>query len=935
MHGWLARFVDIRRGELRAVAQAFATLFLILSAYTVLETARDVLLLTRLPLRDIGVAYIAAAIVVLPASGMASRASQWFGVRRALVGGLVVAAILLGVLFVVPTSGVSTVAIYAVCSLVGAILVPLFWSLVGSIFTVVQGRRLLGPIAAAGALGAAVGSGAAAGILTMVHTKRLLIVSAVMFALTSVFVFRVFRAQSDLPKPASTPRVHAPRPLEIYRQEPFVGRIALLALASTAAVVSLDYFFKWTVARNVSHEHVARFIAVYYAGLNGVALVAQLLGTGALVRRVGVAAALVVTPFLLFCGASGAWIAGGALVVVLVLKTTDGLLRNSVHRIATELIYLPVRSSLRSAAKPFIDGALSRVAQASVGAVLLALGNAHYLAARPLAAGVVMLLGVWLILAVTTRRPYLALLSRAIATDSIDSHPEADPVDLESAEELVQHLADEDPLTVIGAMTALARRGRQRLIPALVLLYQDEAILLRALAIFGESERDDWVTRARRLLRDPRETLRIAAARALAVHNRLQVSDLDGASGPRLRGYAALHFAREHPELPVLGDARIAAIIARLGEAGEESRLGLLFAIADAPRDERLLPLLGLLEGKAGESREWTEGLARAATAQHAEVMIPMLISRLTEREGREAIRATLVSFDQPALDELWTTLLDSSRDRALRLQLPSSIARFGTKRAAELLLETIESEGDGRVRYKAIRGLNRLVVDHHVDVERARVERLAYANMLEYFRILGLRVGLSRAPAVSASVSVAPAELAARSPAVPVPPRSTTERLLAGLLDDKLRQSLERVFRLLKIAHPRLSIHRVYVALVSKDLRARANAAEFLDTLLRRPDQRLLRRLFQVLEDDLSDEQRITRVTPLLNAAPPRTRQEALDRLTRDSDATVSALAIAHLAEAAGEPMNLEIGGLAVSVGRVPVQPPAAGAHAASTPDA
>src|SRR5450432_4631574 len=110
-----------------------------------------------------------------------------------------------------------------------------------------------------------------------------------------------------------------------------------------------------------------------------------------------------VAPFLLLCGAIGTLATGGALAFVLVLKTIDGLLRNSVHRIATELIYLPVRFTLRAAAKPFIDGALARTAQATVGAVLLALGNAHYLAARPLAAGVLMLLGLWLVLAVTTR----------------------------------------------------------------------------------------------------------------------------------------------------------------------------------------------------------------------------------------------------------------------------------------------------------------------------------------------------------------------------------------------------------------------------------------------------------------------------------------------------------------------------------------------------
>jgi ATP:ADP antiporter, AAA family len=887
------RLVDVRRGEGRTLVQAFAVLFLILSAHTVLETARDALLLTRLPLRALGIAYVAAAVCVLPASAWAARSSQRFGVRTALIGGLLVLASSLCVLFAIPTNGVSTIAIYAVCSVDGAVLVPLFWGLLGSVLTVVQARRLLGPVATAGALGGAVGSGAAAGLLNVVHIKALLLISAFVFAGASAVV--AWAPAGEARKAPVTPGVQAQKPLQIGRAEPFVRRIAVLAVASTAAVVTLDYFFKWSVARNVSHEHVAHFIATFYAALNGVALLTQLLGTGALVRRVGVAAALVVTPFLLLCGATGALAAGGALSAVLVLKTIDGTLRNSVHRIATELIYLPVRSTLRAASKPFIDGALTRTAQAVVGALLLGLGNAHYLSTRGLAFGVALLVAVWLAFAITTRRPYLALLGRAIESDSLGSHAEADPVDLESAEELVQHLADEDALTVIGAMNALARRGRERLIPALVLLHQDESILLRALAIFAESKRDDWVVRARRLLRDPRDPLRIAAARALSVHGLLQVEDLDAGSSPRLQGYAALHFARESETAPTLENPHVAEIVSRVGSAGEEARLGLLFAMADAKEDKRLLPLLRVLEASAGQTREWTEGLARAATAHGAEDMVPALIVRLTAREGREAIRATLASFGQSALDEMWSALLDSTRERTLRIQLPASIARFGTKHAAELLLQSVETESDGRIRYQAIRGLGQLVAEHALTLDRVRVERLSVANLNEYFRLLGLRAALSR--------SDTPASLEQVE-------RSTTARLLVGLLDDKLRQSLERTFRLLKIAHPYQDIHRVNVALTSKDLRAHANAAELLDTLLRRPDQRSLRRLFQVLEDDLSDEKRVARAAPLLHVAPPRTRDEALDRLTRDGDATVAALAAAHVAEIAGKPINLEIGG-------------------------
>jgi AAA family ATP:ADP antiporter len=896
---WLARSIDIRRGEGRALARASASLFLILSGYTVLETARDALLLTRLPLRAIGIAYVVAAVCVLPASGWVAQSSQRFGMRLALVGGLIVEAVLLCLLFAVPTNGVSTVAIYAVCSLVGAVLVPLFWGLLGASLTVVQARRLLGPVGAAGALGAAVGSGAAAGILSVAHTKALLLVAACLFLGTSTLV--ALGPVSEARKGPLAPGVPAPTLLQVGREEPFVWRIAALAVASTAAVVALDFFFKWSVARSISHQQIARFIAIFYAVLNAVALVGQLVGSASLVRRAGVAAALVVTPGLLFCAATGTLAVGGALAFVLLLKTIDGVLRNPVNRIATELIYLPVRPKLRAAAKPFVDGALTRAAQATVGAALLGLGAAHYASPRGLATGVLLLVGLWLVLAITTRRPYLALLARAIKSDSLSSHAEAEPVDLETAEELVQHLADEDPLIVIGAMNALARRGRERLIPALVLLHPDEAILLHALAIFAGSKRQDWVTQARRLLRDPRELLRIAAVRALAAHGQLQTIDLDADSSPRLQGYAALQFASEYQTAAVLRDSRVDEIVSRSGQAGEEARIGLLLAIADAEQNKGLLPLLRVLETAAGQTREWTEGLARAVRAQRAADMIPALISRITERGGREAVRSSLVSFGRPALDEIWKTLLDSTRERALRIQLPASIARFGSKRAAELLLESIETENDGRIRYRAIRGLGQVVAEHGLTLDRARLERLSYANLLEYFRLLGLRAPLSHSavPAPSAQAS-----------------RSTIERLLAGLLEDKLRQSLERTFRLLKIAHPSQDIHRVNVALTSKDLRARANAAEFLDTLLGRPDQSSFRRLFQVLEDDLSYEERVARAAPLLHAVPPQTRGEALERLERDRDATVAALAAGALAELLGQPMSVKIGGQ--SVGRV-----------------
>jgi ATP:ADP antiporter, AAA family len=885
---WLARLLDVRRGEVRALARAFATLVLLITAHTALETARDALVLTRLPSRALGIVYVAVAICVLPAAGLTARATERFGVRATLGGGLLTAATLLAVLFAIPTNQTSAVVVYVTSSLIGAVLVPQYWNLLASMFNVAQARRLLGIVGAAGVLGGVLGSAGAAALLVVVRVKALLLVSAGVLVVTAA-VLAWMRAEERASLPQQTDLLPSRRDTAALREEPFLGRIAWLVVLATAAALFLDYLFKWTVARSVPHAEIARFVATYYAWLNGLSVVAQLFLTGALVRRVGVATTMMVTPALLLLGGIGTLLTGGALAAVLLLKAVDGTLRNSVQRVTTELVYLPVPAAVRARAKPFIDGALARVTQAAAGILLLALGGANYLSSWLLGGIVVAAILTWLVVAVTARRPYLDLLRHAVMGDALVDQPELDAIDLESAETLVEYLAHQDPLVVLGAMNMLARRKRDRLIPALVLLHEEEVVLVRALAIFGDSTREDWIPRAHHLLGHGKEAVRTAAARALAKHGQLGAEELPIDAGPRLRAYAALTLAL-HSEAPEpFEDPVVLELFRRAGHDGEEARLGLLTAIADSALDARLARLLVALEARAPSTREWTEGLARAAASQHAAALIPALVSRLVQRDSRETVREALASLGSVAMEEVWGTLGDATRDRRLRVHLPNTLARFGTKAAAERLLECIETEPDGLVRYKAIRGLGRLVGEGSVKMDRARVERLAYANLVEHFRLLGLR-----------------APFAARTTVHP----PLTESLLVGLLDDKLRQSLERAFRLLKVAHPRDDFHRVQMASLSEDSRARANAGEFLDALLRKRDQRALRELILVVADDLSVAERVARASALLHTSPPATRAASLALMVNDADAVLAALAALHSANVAGKPAKVVIGG-------------------------
>jgi AAA family ATP:ADP antiporter len=878
--GWhrLARLVDVRRDELPVALRAFAALLLIISGHTMVETARDALLITRLPPSRLGVVYVIVAACVLPAAAIVSRLSARIGTRGALGIGLAAGAAGLVALFSARTTEVSVVTLYAASGLVGGVLVPQFWSLVGSLFTVTQARRLLGPIAAAGVLGGTLGSTAAAGLLTVLHVKALLLVSAGLLTAASLVI--LWGRRPELPGATEPPAARIRQSPEMLKAEPFLRRIALLVVTSTAAALAVDYFFKWSVARSVAPEHVATFVARYYAVLNVLSLATQVLVSGALVRRMGVATAMVVTPLLFATGAAGAVVAGGALVSVLLLRAVDGALINSLHRVTSELVYLPVSPLARARAKPILDGALARTTQAVCGGAFLASASVMSPTWMAVVAGA--LAAAWAAVAVTTRRPYLDLLRRAIP--SMRPELEVERLDLDGATELVQLLGHSDPRIVIGAIDVLERRDRPRLVPALVLAHEHESVLLRALSLFAPSNREDWIPRARHLLSHENVDVRIAATRALAQHGKLDLELLSRDASPRMQGYVTVHASLREEGDPA-DDPHIAAILDRDGPDGEAARLGVIGAVADAKRSRRFMRLLLALAERAIATREWTEGLSRAAVAQRATVLIPDLIARLPLREGRETLRTALVALGPTAFKALSDALLDEGRERSLRVHLPNTVSRFGTSAAAELLLSRIEQERDGLVRYKSIRALQRLVTGTRIALDRRRVEGLALSNVREHFRVVGLRAAFGD-----------PSE------------REATEGLLVRLLDDKIRQSLERAFRLLQIAHPLEDIGRVEVAVRSPDRRIRANAVEFIDALLSRRDQRPLSELLRAACEEVPLAARWSMAASFLTGPAPRTTVEAIEALVADADETVRALAELHRATLAGEAKRVAI---------------------------
>ncbi len=225
----VARLIDLRAGETRIALLSFLVLMLTSAGYTVLETARDALLVTRLPQRDFGFAYIAVAAFALPAASLLARVARSLDPRRVLLGLLLLAAIGSLAFTALPIRRAVVVAFYVTVGLVSSSVFPQFWVLVGTSLTVGQSRRLIGPIASAGVFGAVVGASSAAAMVPWLPVRGLVALGAAMLATAAGAVFFVASPPPRRAPPvsggAATPIATS---MSAFRQEPFLLRVAVL-----------------------------------------------------------------------------------------------------------------------------------------------------------------------------------------------------------------------------------------------------------------------------------------------------------------------------------------------------------------------------------------------------------------------------------------------------------------------------------------------------------------------------------------------------------------------------------------------------------------------------------------------------------------------------------------------------------------------------------
>jgi AAA family ATP:ADP antiporter len=421
----LLRFViDVKPGEVRALAWSWLYFFSILSAYYVIRPIRDEIGaaggIENLPWLFTGT-LIGMLVVNPPYAALVARLPpirfiSW--TYRFFMANLVIFLILLET-----TSGPANVWTGRVFYIWGAIfnlfVVSVFWGFLADVFTSAQSRRLFGFIAAGGTIGGIVGSSLTSALARHFGPSRLLLVSAVLLEVAVFSVRHLAKISRSLRERSGHDTAVGGGVLSGFAhaiRSPYLLNITFYMLLFTILSTFL-YFQQADIAKKAFSDRATRtvFFANIDLAVNVLTLFIQLLLTGRIIHRLGVALALTLLPAL---SAVGFVVVGFAptlwpIVAFQVLRRAGNF---GVARPTRETCFTVLPREDKYKAKSFIDTFVYRAgdqlgAWTYGGLALLGLGLAGIsLAAVPISI-------VWLVNGL-----WLGRRNEVLARDPVRSH---------------------------------------------------------------------------------------------------------------------------------------------------------------------------------------------------------------------------------------------------------------------------------------------------------------------------------------------------------------------------------------------------------------------------------------------------------------------------------------------------------------------------------
>jgi AAA family ATP:ADP antiporter len=607
-----------------------------------------------------------------------------------------------------------------------------------------------------------------------------------------------------------------------------VGIMVVMYLVDTI----VEYQFQVTARQVHRGDQLTAFFGQFYGlYLNLTEFVFQLFVTASVVRRFGVGGTLQISPVSILLASIATVVAPGVTSASAV-RLTEASTRYTLNRTGMELLYMPLPQELRNRIKAFIDICVDRLSRGIGGVLLLLLtATSLKLGVKGIAVVVMVLCVPWIYLSYIARREYVATIRRRFESRRLDFESARVPV---SDAATIRFLED----------TVDSENPRQA---------------AYALELLGDAPGYDVQPLLERTASSPHPEVR---SKAYQIATTLRYPGLKWGKPPLLAEEVQYAIAISQDRRRLAADFL------------EEPDPAVASAVLETLRQDRVLAE-ELLTPEWFDRVERSEDPRRRALAIRAAGVLKdrthlfRLVQALGNPRQRGDAIAALAEYGPQICGSLSDVLLDESVPVRVRRQVPRVLKKIPHQRSVDVLIGAI-GHPDLSIRASVLKALNHLrETAPDLKFENDFVTRQILNEARYYYEL---------------SAALEPFRARERRD-------RTAAELLAATIEERLRRTLERLFRLLGLRYPPKEIYSAYLAVSRKAHEEATAALEFLDNTLERDLKRFLLPLLDAPENLLEHGRELFGVKS-------RTAEEAIRELIRSHDPWLSACAMAAAAE-------------------------------------
>lgn len=905
------KIFDIREGEFKVSLWMLSYIFLTIAVLLIIKPTVNALFLSKLGVEQLPFAFLLVAITAVVSSFFYSKALSKYPLNKVIETTLISSIIILiglGVLLQLNIINVfilyffyTWVAIYAVLS------ASQFWVLANLVYNVREAKRLFGFIGSGAIMGGIIGGYLTSILAPFIGNENLVFIAAFLLLfciplLRKVWGTRVKKLGQFKEKKRTIS--NAERPLGLILKSKHLTYIACIVAVSVLVAKLVDYLFSdFAAASFADTDELTAFFAFWFSTFNLLSLVIQLFFTHRIVGIWGVGFSLLLLPIGIF-GGSLFFLILPELSAVVVIKAMDGVLKQSVHKSASELLALPLPFDLKNRTKSFIDVVVDSIATGIAGCLLIFVIRGLDLPSFYIGVLIIILVALWLFFIFKVRQEYYKTFrtNLEILTDK----------------KIKTKKSLEKPASVVQGMRRVFKNGT-------------EEQLLFMLGKLMEINDKRFEEDVERLLDHPFNTVKTAAIQNLYfLNSKTMTADIGRLLqvGDKALTVATLEYVLRFAEKDAgfvydhylnHKDSRIAdaALFCLAREVRDNFSLQNRFNVkelishkiknlehTETPLSEvkSILETIGVANLpefypilpkylKDSDSEVVSTAILAMGQTMHPP-FLRELIPFLGDKKFRKPTVTAIHQYGANVLHVLIQVVQKRKQPLPILRFIPTVIQSFNSQLAVKCLLALLR-DTDLTVRLEVIRSLSAIRSSHpELNFNRYKVVSSIYEECKLHHQTLAsmhTQIIISYRNRKKSRKEISEVEREARTS-------------LLELLERRLDSGLERIFKLLGLRYRQKDVNIAYEGLLSEKEEAQTNAIEFLDNLLTGD---LKRKLLPIIEDsalDISSEEELQKIKHKIP-----TEMECFQLLLKSDDLKVK-LAVLYLIQQQKEVKYLPI---------------------------